>query len=113
MTTIIRFLPDGSGRVRIHWFRRDPAGPIQNPEHITLTSLGILRLGGGKGQIACMPEQVHLLEALPSGQSQLSLYSDDPRAATCPECLQTEAHQQALALLKDLTDPREALAATR
>jgi hypothetical protein len=91
MRTInVRLLPDGTGRVRYHWFIRDDAGPITTPSAQVQTAIGRVTLGGVKGRIACMPKLDSVLPHLAGAEIQLVPHTDDPRGATCPECLATE-----------------------
>ncbi len=89
----MRLLNDGSGRVCIHYFIRDPEGPITTPK-----GQGQLAgCGGTKGRIACNPEQNSVSSQVSNGEYRMCVHSDDPRAVTCPACL---ASPEAKALLE-------------
>jgi hypothetical protein len=89
---------DGTGRVRIHHFVRDGAGPVRLPARVEPTPAGPLRLGGGVGKIACRPALADV-DRVAGGVARPVLFSDDPRAVTCPECRATEDYQKAQARL--------------
>jgi hypothetical protein len=100
----IRLLPDGSGRVRIHWFQRTPDGPIRTPGRSEmLPPIGELKIGGAVGRIACMPRQESLRNVMKDGRIAPIFHSDDIHAVTCPECL---------ALSKSTLQPNEGVSAT-
>lgn len=98
-----RMLPDGSGRVRIHWFMRDEAGPICTGVVSHSTPLGPVVLGGAKGRIACQPnlESVNPIW-LSANHVQPLHHSDDARAATCPECMATPEYAAMMKRLGEL-----------
>jgi hypothetical protein len=99
-------LPDGSGRVRIHFFVRDDAGPVSTPGVVHQTALGQVHLGGARGYIACRPKQSSIMPGTaPGGMIEPTVHTDDGRAATCPECLKTEAWAKWMATLADVHDP--------
>ena len=83
---VIRLLPDGSGRVRIHYFVHDPKGPVTTPSGAVMTALGPMKLGGVVGRIACQPQMASVTPKVVKGELQPTVHSDDPRAVTCPEC---------------------------
>jgi hypothetical protein len=88
------------GRVRIHYFHTDPGGPIHMPRQV----LGVTPMGpmvtGATGFIACSPGATRAAPVVKGGMIYLGLgqHSDDPRAATCPECLASAAYKQAMAI---------------
>ncbi len=94
-SVMVRLLPDR--RVRIHYFVRDDAGIVKNPVRIEQTVLGPMTLGGARGYLACQPRQDSVLPRVHGGVIHPCVHSDDPRAATCPECLGSEAAKKALA----------------
>jgi len=104
---VIRLLPDGSGRVRIHWFERCDDGPIETLQRSEPTPIGPLRLGGAKGRIACRPEQKSLSQTTREGQYQPTVHSDDVRAVTCPECQATEAYKKTVQDLADILETND------
>jgi len=97
----VKLLPDGSGRVRVHWFVRSPQGVIRTGLKTEITPIGILRLGGAQGYIACQPKRENVLPTMDHGEIHLLIRSDDIRAANCPECLATEEAKKLLAEMKD------------
>jgi hypothetical protein len=107
-TVQIRLLPDK--RVRIHWFQWDQAGPIEQPTNAVLTAVGPVVMGGAangstrRGRIACMPQVKSALPQMGRGIITPVVHSDDPRAATCPECLATQGWQDAMKLLEQTLD---------
>ncbi len=90
-------LPDGTGRVRQHWFVHDPEGK-KTPERVVQTPMGPLRLGGVPGRIACKP----LYDGDFSVISLGGMCSGDVRAVNCPECQATAEYAEACGLMKDL-----------
>jgi hypothetical protein len=101
---VIKLLPDKSGRIRIHWFVRDSAGPIQTPGRIVPTVHGPFPLGAAKGYIACNKALKDTQPQMVNGQVLPSVHSDDVRSATCPECLATQEAKDALAQLEEIYD---------
>ncbi len=97
-TVDVKLLPDGSGRVRIHWFRRDPAGRSVTPSGVILSPLGPLSVGGVRGEIACQPGRGHT-NSVDHGNNSHTLFchTDETRATTCPECMATPEYQKAAA----------------
>ncbi len=93
---VIRLLKDGSGRIRIHWFRHHPLGLIQTPGSVRMTALGPFPLGGKQGMIACQPSMVSVNPKVQGGKTEPCCHSDDVRAANCPECLATPEAKVAL-----------------
>lgn len=96
-TVNIKLLPDGSGRVRIHWFQRLDNGPARTPEGAVMSTLGPLRSGGVRGRIACQPNLKDVGPQQVNGETVPICHSDDVRGATCPECLATAEAKAALA----------------
>jgi hypothetical protein len=89
---------DGTGRLRIHYFARDPAGPLRLPVRVEPTPVGPLRLGGACGRIACRPA-LAALSRPEGGVTREVLYSDDVRGVTCPDCQGTDDYRKAAAAL--------------
>lgn len=98
-TIQMRVLPDG--KVRIHYFVHDDAGPIRTPgKVIAMTPLGPLRAGGVKGYIACQPKRDSALPGrVAGGEIQVMPHSNEARAVTCPECKATDVWKKTMALL--------------
>jgi len=97
----VKLLPDGSGKVRVHWFVRSPQGIIKTNLKTEMTSIGVIRLGGAQGYIACQPKREDVTPIMVQGEIHLLVRTDDIRAATCPECLATEEAKKLLAEMKD------------
>ncbi len=94
-----KLLPDG--RVCIHWFVADPAGPIRNGEAtVSQTQGGPLVIGGGVGRLACRPQQNSVLTQIRGNVAFPCGNSDDPRAVTCPDCMATEEYKKRMAELE-------------
>lgn len=96
---VIRLLPDGSGRVRIHYFVHDQKGPVTTPSGAVMTALGPLKLGGVTGRIACQPQLASVTPQMVKGELQPTVHSDDVRAVTCPECQRTSEYLATMNLL--------------
>lgn len=114
MRSVIRMLPDGSGRVRIHFFVHDDKGLIATPPHISMTPLGFLKLpgSGSRGYIACQPKLTTVNPVIKGGQSFPWVHSNDVRAVTCPECQATDAYKAIVKMLADeleSSDPESAI----
>ncbi len=106
MAVVIRMLPDKSGRVRIHWFIRDSTGPAKTPSLTVPSPVGPLAVGGTVGRIACQPKRDSVTPAVNhAGQIEPCCHTDDPRAATCPECCATDEFKQAMEYLETLVVP--------
>lgn len=101
---VIKLLPDGSGRVRIHWFVHDDRGPVTTPASTTLTALGPLKLGGAKGRIACQPRRASVTPEVVGGVTTPIVHSDDVRAVTCPECRQTKEYWEVMGQLAEILE---------
>ena len=98
----MRLLNDGTGRVCIHWFIRDEAGPIKTPGTAYMTAFGPIPLGGAVGRIACNPEQNSVATQNNGMDFFPCLHSDDVRAATCPDCLATDEAKKVIEKLKTI-----------
>lgn len=102
---VMRMLPDG--RVRIHWFMRCPDGPIKTPGAVHPTPYGPLPLGHAQGRIACQPALDSVLPQWRNGEAWLCTHTDDPRAATCPQCKATPEYVQAMKQIEEATKEGE------
>ena len=104
----IRLLPDGSGRVRIHWYMRTPDGPIKPPEN-GMPDIYAKKLGWPtSGRIMCAPGVKDIRPQIKGASIHPVVHSDDPRAVTCPECMETEEYKKVMeeyALLVDTANP--------
>ncbi len=90
-------LPDGSGRVRIHFFVHDEKGPAP-------ISAGSLTHAQGfpmRGRIACQPERMSIMPEVTASVIRPVVHSNDARAVTCPECQATDDYK---AMMKDLAE---------
>lgn len=96
MALIVKLLKDGSGRVCIHWFVRDKNGKIADQ-----SKDGIVPewAKGSAGRIACQPHRSNLLPDQNGSNPVMFMHTDDPRAATCPECLATTDYKTIMAEL--------------
>ncbi len=71
-----------------------------------MTGMGLVKVGGSvdgqfsRGRIACR-SALAIVGTMVQGAYQPVVHSDDPRAATCPECLETEECKKALATLAE------------
>ena len=90
---------DGSGRICIHLFVRDDAGPITEP-HVLHPVIGEdgqpieqrVTAKPARGKLACgavMPK------------NKTTVRTDDPRAATCPKCMEQESYK---AIMRQVTE---------
>jgi hypothetical protein len=98
----LKLLPDGTGRIRIHWLVRDPVGKIAIQSRVIETSWGPKVMEGQRWRMACQP---HLASIAPQQQGDKTVpypCSDDPRAVTCPECMKTEEFEKARQELEEL-----------
>lgn len=91
----IRLLEDGTDRACIHWLREHPDGliiiqgtGIRNIRDITSKDATPLPLNA-RGSIACNPKQTSVQPREVNGVHLMCLFSNDVRAATCPDCLAT------------------------
>ena len=104
----IKVLPDGSGRVRIHWFERRPQGPIRTAlAAFPLEQVGLVQLGGAVGRIACMPNRKDVQPDWKGNEVTPLCHTDDPRAATCPECMATPEFRAAMAPFEEAAAPAQ------
>jgi hypothetical protein len=95
---LIRMLPDMI-HVRHHWFCRTEAGPAETPSG----HLGPYKVGGVRGYIACQKSRESITPLmLPGGQVEPLHFTDDARAATCPECQATPEFEAMMAQLEKL-----------
>lgn len=88
------------GRVRLHYFHRTDEGPVQTTSGVlAMTPAGPVP-GGARGRIACMPARQSVFsERGADGVVRMFPHTDDPRAATCPECLKTQDYKEQMAAL--------------
>jgi hypothetical protein len=91
-----KLLPDGSGRIRIHWVYLTPDGPNVAKGVAIDTSSNPIQ-GEKHYRIACMPGV--LIDGAQKVGENLLVHerTDDPRASSCPECEETEEYKKAMA----------------
>lgn len=93
MEVEVKILP--GGKSRIHWFIRDPAGPIRTRgKRHRLPKGPAVALGGACGKIACQPALASVAPQMQGGVIRVLKHSDDFRAVTCPECIASEEYQR-------------------
>lgn len=112
-TVEVKVLPGGQRRVRIHYFVRDPEGPVRLPGKEQATPFGLVRLGYGVGRIACQPARENILPRVEAGVMRVVPHSDDPRAVSCPECQATAQYAEHMNRLAELLNSRVEPAAGR
>ena len=119
LPVVIKMVPDKQGRptdiVRIHYFVWDEKGPIALPQKVTPTALGPLTIGGNvvtgafRGRLACAPGRAENQPVWANGRIVPCPQTDDPRAATCPECMASEDYKKAMAGLSELLNIQAAV----
>lgn len=105
-TVIVKVLPgqptDGSGKVCVHLFVRDPYGSFVEPHvlHPVIRDGQVvkqeLEAKPTRGRLACDRKR----QAAPVagiGGMTITMRTDDPRAVTCPKCLASESYQELMA----------------
>lgn len=105
---------DGTGRVCIHLFVPDPAGPFVEP-HLIHIRQG--RDDSGKstgreavavptrGRLACDRRRT-VAPVTRGGVTTVTPRTDDPRAATCPRCRASEDYRRMMARIEQATADR-------
>lgn len=98
----LRTLPgeptDGSGKVSIHLFVPDPAGPFTEPHVLSpVVKDGVpqrqFEAKATRGRLACDPKK----SAIPvtrKGVTTLTMRTDDYRAVTCSKCIASRDYQE-------------------
>jgi hypothetical protein len=99
---VVKILPDG--RVRIHWFIHDSEGPASTPGGSTATARGPIQWPAARGRIACQPKREHITAQYNNGKHYAFVYSDDARAATCPECKATAEYKAMMEQLGEILE---------
>ncbi len=104
-TIELRVLPgeptDGSGRVVIHLFVQDTAGPftepcVLHPKVVDATGKMVGRnlvARPTRGRLACDPRR-SVAPVVKRGITYVTLRTSEPGAVTCPKCLASVAYQQ-------------------
>lgn len=87
---VVRLLPDGSGRVCLHWIYEDKDGPIETVDSVVQTSAGPKLLGARRWRMACCPQLTNIDPKREGVRIIPWQRSDDPRAVTCPRCMATD-----------------------
>jgi hypothetical protein len=100
----IRLLPGGSGKVRIHLFVHDEAGPASTPGGVVavVPVFGPLLLEPSRGRIACQASLKDVTPRVKNGIIHPVVHSNEARAVTCPECMATDDYRQAMSLLAEI-----------
>lgn len=106
---ILKVLPgeptDGTGRVCIHLFVRDEAGSFTQ-RHVLHSVLdtegkpikGRLEARPARGRLAC--SRTLIPTSIVKGNTiTKTLHSEEPRATTCPRCMNTPEYKSAMELL--------------
>lgn len=94
---------DGSGRVCIHLFVKDDAGPFVEPCVLAVLD-GQLVSKPTRGRLACSPTRT-VAPFNTATTTVVTPRTDDPRAVTCPKCVASEIYRQRSALLQVPTQP--------
>lgn len=104
---VIRVLPDGSGRVRIHYFVTDPKGPVRTTGRTAAApGVGVIVLGGAEGYVACQPGLTSIQPVFKNGEIWPLAHSNEARAVTCPECRATEAWKKTMEQIEQMLAER-------
>jgi len=99
--TVIKLLPDQSGKVCIHYFVHAPAGPAHTPAG----AVGPFAYGGAAGYIACSPKTESVTPRVaPDGTTTPVCHSNEPRAVTCPRCKESREWVQTMAAIEATLD---------
>lgn len=89
------------GRVRIHWFIFQEGGPVRTSVGKLKSSMGPMDVVGREGRIACDPKRTTLNPSRHGEVIKTFHHTDDPRAATCPECCATGEYKAAMAKMNE------------
>lgn len=89
------------GRVRIHWFVFQEGGPAKTSKGKLKSSGGEIEVVGKSGYVACDPKRTTLNPSRHGEVIKTFHHTDDPRAATCPECLATAEYKAAMAKMSE------------
>lgn len=99
---------DGTGKVCIHLFVKDEAGPFVEPHalHLEATEDGLpanrLVSRPTRGRLACDPRRT-VAPVTRGGITTVTPRSDDPRAVTCFKCKKSPEYAKTMALLEGAT----------
>lgn len=89
---------DGTGRICIHLFVQDAAGPFVEPHvlHPVVRNGEVVKqeveARPTRGRLACDPKR-NVAPVTRGNVTTITHRSDDPRAVTCPACKATEAYK--------------------
>lgn len=89
---------DGTGKVCIHLFVKDECGPFVEPHvlHPTLGEdgkpTGQLIARPTRGRLACNPKRT-VAPVTRCNVTTVTMRSDDPRAVTCPKCIDSSDYK--------------------
>lgn len=96
---------NGSGKVCIHLFVVDKNGPFVEPHVLQLDKVAAdegnrkMVAGPARGRLACDPKKlVAIVER--KGVTNVTMRTDDPRAATCPACIASPDYTRIMKLLE-------------
>ena len=103
-TICVKVLPgeptDGTGRVCIHLFVRDAAGPFTEPSAMHLDAEKKLAVGPARGRLACDPRRT-VAPVVRGGVTTVTHRTDDPRAVTCPKCAASADYARIMGLINN------------
>lgn len=97
---------DGSGKVCIHLFVRDEAGPFVEP-HVLHPVIGPdgqprkqeLKARRTRGRLACSATRT-VAPVTRNGVTTVTARSDDPHAVTCHKCIASPFYKEAMAVIE-------------
>ncbi len=89
---------NGSGKVCVHLFIQDEKGPFTEPCVIHRDEEGKPVAKPTKGRLACNPKRLVAPREV-KGVTNVTMRTDDPRAATCPKCIASPDYQCLMQLL--------------
>ena len=96
---------DGSGRICIHLFVRDPGGVFVEPHVLHLDPDSDVRppgrkfgAGPARGRLACDRRRA-VAPVERNGVTTITVRTDDPRAVTCPKCMASAEYSESMSLL--------------
>ena len=96
---------DGSGRVCIHLFVQGEDGPFVEPHalHPVVENGEVVKQKFAarptRGRLACDPKRT-VAPVTRGSVTTITSRTDDPRAATCPRCIESVYYKKAMELLK-------------
>lgn len=100
----MKLLPGETEKIRIHYFVRDPNGPGKSSKGDGRLGAYAESLGGMRGYLACQPKSDKVGTTVIQGVPYMKHHTDDPRAATCPECLASNEYAAMMKRLGEIVD---------